>query len=136
MRQEVAEAALLDLVAADHDVEQQPAADTRWKEAAICAASVGEISPGRNATRNFSRFVTWVSAAVVTHASSHQEPVGVSAASKPELLGRAGDLPEVVDRRRALARAAAGAHVVRADDGARAEDARARRRWWAGTSAG
>ena len=39
--------------------------------------------PGRNATRNFSRSETWLSIAVVTHASSHQAPVGVSAASKP-----------------------------------------------------
>ena len=55
----------------------------RWNVAAICADSVGEIRPGRNATRNFSRSVTSVSIAVVSQASSHQAPVGVSAASKP-----------------------------------------------------
>ena len=47
------------------------------------AASVGDISPGRNATRNLNRPVTWVSAAVITHASSHHELVGVSAPAKP-----------------------------------------------------
>lgn len=51
--------------------------------AAICAASVGEITPGRNATRNFSRSVCCASATVVSQASSHQVPVGVSTASKP-----------------------------------------------------
>jgi hypothetical protein len=44
---------------------------------------VGEISPGRKATRNFSRSVTSVSMAVASQASSHQAPVGVSAPSKP-----------------------------------------------------
>ncbi len=39
--------------------------------------------PGRKATRNLSRSVVWVSIAVVSHASSHQAPVGVRAASKP-----------------------------------------------------
>ena len=51
--------------------------------AAIWAASVGDISPGRNATRNLNRSVTWVSPAVMTQASSHHELVGVSAPSKP-----------------------------------------------------
>ena len=50
---------------------------------AICAARYGEVSPGRNATRNFSRSETWLSIAVDSQASSHQAPVGVSAASKP-----------------------------------------------------
>ena len=54
-----------------------------WKVAAICAASVGEVMPGRNATRNFSRSETLLNMAVDSHASSHQAPVGVSAASKP-----------------------------------------------------
>ena len=54
-----------------------------WKVAAICAARVGEIRPGRNATRNFSRSETRLSIAVDSQASSHQAPVGVSAASKP-----------------------------------------------------
>ena len=51
--------------------------------AAIWAASVGEVTPGRNATRNLSRSDRWASAAVVTHASSHQGPAGVSAPSNP-----------------------------------------------------
>ena len=50
---------------------------------AIWAAMNGEVRPGRNATRNFSRSETWLSIAVETQASSHQAPVGVSAASKP-----------------------------------------------------
>ncbi len=54
-----------------------------WKVAAICADRVAEVSPGRNATRNFSRSETLLSIAVESHASSHQAPVGVSAASKP-----------------------------------------------------
>ena len=47
-----------------------------WKVPAICAARVGEVSPGRKATRNFSRSVRWLSIAVVIQASSHQAPVG------------------------------------------------------------
>jgi hypothetical protein len=57
--------------------------DTRWKVAAICAASVGEIVSGRNATMNLSLLVSEASAAVVIHASSHQVPVGVSTDSNP-----------------------------------------------------
>jgi hypothetical protein len=57
--------------------------DTRWKVAAIWAARVGEVNPGRKATRKRKRSVTWLGAAVITHASSHQLLVGVSAASKP-----------------------------------------------------
>ena len=55
----------------------------RWYVEAIWAASVGLREPGRNATRNFSRSVSRSSAAVVSQASSHQVPVGVSAPSKP-----------------------------------------------------
>ena len=55
----------------------------RWKVAAMCAASVGDSSPGRSATRNLKRSVTWVSAAVMSQASSHQELTGVSAPAKP-----------------------------------------------------
>ena len=51
--------------------------------AAIWAARVGEISPGRKATRNFSREVSPISAAVASQASSHQVPVGVSTAANP-----------------------------------------------------
>ncbi len=51
--------------------------------AAACAARVGDCRPGRKATRYLKVRVSWVSAAVITHASSHQELVGVSAASKP-----------------------------------------------------
>ena len=54
-----------------------------WKVVAIWAASVAEVRPGRNATRNLSRSETELSIAVESHASSHQAPVGVSAASKP-----------------------------------------------------
>ncbi len=54
-----------------------------WKVPAIWAARNGETSPGRNATRNLSRSETWLSIAVESHASSHQAPAGVSAASKP-----------------------------------------------------
>ena len=50
---------------------------------AICAARNGEVRPGRKATRNFSRSERLLSMAVETQASSHQAPVGVSAASKP-----------------------------------------------------
>lgn len=57
--------------------------DSRWNVPAICAASVGEMTPGRNATRNFSLLVSRISAAVVSQASSHQVPVGVSTPSKP-----------------------------------------------------
>lgn len=55
----------------------------RWKVDAICAASVGETKPGRNATRNFSRSEFWLTIAVVSQASSHHAPVGVSAPVKP-----------------------------------------------------
>ena len=41
------------------------------------------MKPGRKATRNFSRSVSRVSAAVTSQASSHQVPVGVRTASKP-----------------------------------------------------
>jgi len=41
------------------------------------------MKPGRNATRNFSRSVWLISAAVVSHASSHQVPVGVRTPVKP-----------------------------------------------------
>ena len=77
--------------------------ETRWYVAAICAASVGrEAAPGRNATRNFSRSVTWVSAGGESPTRPRtSEPVGVSAASKPELLGRARDLRRGSRRRRA-----------------------------------
>jgi hypothetical protein len=57
--------------------------DCHWNVAAICAASVGLIRPGRNATRNFSLRVDRTSIAVVTQASSHQVPVGARAPWKP-----------------------------------------------------
>jgi hypothetical protein len=57
--------------------------ETLWNVAACWAASVGEIWPGRNATRKRTRSVTCVSAAVTIHASWHQVPVGVRTASKP-----------------------------------------------------
>ena len=50
---------------------------------AICAARNGDVRPGRNATRNFSRSESGLSIAVDSQASSHHAPVGVSAASKP-----------------------------------------------------
>ena len=57
--------------------------EIRWYAAAICAASTGLITPGRNATRNFSRDVSRSSAAVVSQASSQNVPVGVSTPSNP-----------------------------------------------------
>ena len=57
--------------------------EIRWYVAAICAASTGLITPGRNATRNFSVDVSARSAAVMSQASSQKVPVGVSTPSKP-----------------------------------------------------
>ena len=57
--------------------------ECRWNVAACCAARVGERNPGRKATRNFNRSVRPTSIAVVSQASSHHRPVGVSAAVKP-----------------------------------------------------
>jgi hypothetical protein len=57
--------------------------DWFWKVVAICAARVGTIKPGRNATRNFNRSVESSSEAVESQASSHHNPVGVSAPSNP-----------------------------------------------------
>lgn len=51
--------------------------------AAICAASVGLIRPGRKATRNASRSDSRASIAAVSQASSHHAPVGMSAPVKP-----------------------------------------------------
>ena len=45
---------------------------------AICAASVGDRNPGRNATRNLMRRVSGTKAMVDSHASSHMVPHGVS----------------------------------------------------------
>ena len=90
--------------------------DTRWNVAAICAASVGDSSPGRKATRNFSRCVTCVSAAVAIHASSHHVPVGVSAPSKPSCSAERAICP----RYSAL--------------GGRSPAAASARRWWAPTA--
>jgi hypothetical protein len=71
------------VLAAHHDVEQQTPCVAFWNEAAICAASVGDMIPGRNATRNLRCSLTWLTMASMIQASSHQAPVGVSAASKP-----------------------------------------------------
>ncbi len=57
--------------------------EIRWYVEAIWAASVGWMEPGRKATRNFSRSVSRMSAAVVNHASSHHVPVGVSVPENP-----------------------------------------------------
>ena len=57
--------------------------EMRWYVDAICAASVGWTEPGRKATRNFSRSVSRISAAVVSQASSHHVPVGVRTPVKP-----------------------------------------------------
>lgn len=65
------------------DVEEEPPSECRWKVAAIWAVRVGETKPGRKATMNLRRSVSRASMAVVTQASSHQAPVGVSAPSKP-----------------------------------------------------
>ena len=53
--------------------------------AAFWAASVGVIEFGRKATRNFSRSVSLISAAVISHESSHQVPVGVSTPVNPSV---------------------------------------------------
>ena len=80
----VAETPLLGRVATGHDVQQKASPwDARWKLAAWWAASVGEMRPGRNATRNLSLVVTWVNAAVMIQASSHHVPAGVSTDSNP-----------------------------------------------------
>ena len=73
--------------------------EIRWYAAAICAASTGLITPGRNATRNFSRDVSRSSAAVVSQASSQNVPVGVRHALEPDLLGGARHVGQVVDGR-------------------------------------
>ena len=57
--------------------------EIRWNAAAIWADSVGEVTPGRNATRNLRLRVSRISAAVTSQASSHHVPVGVSTPSKP-----------------------------------------------------
>ena len=57
--------------------------ESRWYVDAICAASVGDSSAGRNATRNFTRRVSGISDAVASHASSQPVPHGVSMPSKP-----------------------------------------------------
>jgi hypothetical protein len=57
--------------------------EMRWYVEAICAASVGDSTPGRNATRNLRRDVSPINAAVVSHASSHHVPVGVSTPVNP-----------------------------------------------------
>ena len=51
--------------------------------AAIWATRVGDMAPGRNATRNLSLSVCWEMAAVVNQASWHHRPVGESTDSKP-----------------------------------------------------
>ena len=82
--QEVAVGLLLVRFTAGHHIQQQPAArNAAGKVAPICAARVGLIRPGRNATRNFRVSVVSTSMAVVSQASSHQVPVGVRTASKP-----------------------------------------------------
>ncbi|MNL85385.1 hypothetical protein D3C87_2136720 [compost metagenome] len=48
----------------------------RSKVEAILAERVGDIRPGRIATRNFSRSVTGIKEDAVTHASSQDLPVG------------------------------------------------------------
>ena len=57
--------------------------EMRWYAAAIWAARTGLMTPGRKATRNFSVDVSRSSAAVVSHASSQNVPVGVSAPVNP-----------------------------------------------------
>ena len=82
--EEVAEHPLLVALAAGDDVEQQPAAGQVLEGAGHLRGQERRgRGPGRNATRNFSRSETGLSIAVEIQASSHQAPVGVSAASKP-----------------------------------------------------
>ena len=42
------------------------------------AATVGEMIPGRRATRNFRRWVTGISEAATSQESSQERPVGIS----------------------------------------------------------
>ena len=53
----------------------------RSNVAAMRAASDGDISPGRMATRNFSRFVSGIIELATTQASSQLTPVGSSTPS-------------------------------------------------------
>lgn len=88
----------------------QPDAEARLADvAAICAASVGLIRPGRNATRNASRPDSRASIAVVSQASSHHAPVGVSAPVKPSSsAARTIDDRYPIEARRSPAAAPAG----------------------------
>jgi hypothetical protein len=54
--------------------------DSRSKVAVMRAASVGDMTPGRTATRNLSRFVLGTNVDATTHASSQEFPVGNSTA--------------------------------------------------------
>ena len=51
--------------------------------AAWRAATVGEMIPGRSATRNFRRWVTGISEAATSQESSQERPVGISTPPKP-----------------------------------------------------
>ena len=92
--------------------------ESRWYVDAICAASVGDSSAGRNATRNFTRRVSGISGAVASHASSQPVPHGVSIPSNPSAshavaicarYGSVGRAPvRVAGVRQHVARVAAG----------------------------
>jgi hypothetical protein len=50
---------------------------------AIRADTLGDITPGRRATKNFKRLVTGVNVEATIHASSQELPVGSKTPSKP-----------------------------------------------------
>ena len=59
--------------------------EIRCRVAVIWAARVGRMKPGRNATMYLRRSVSIARAALMSHASSHCEPVGVNTPSNPSL---------------------------------------------------
>lgn len=81
--EEVTERALLVVLPAGHDVEQQTTARLPLEGCGHLGGQRGLSNPGRRATRNLSVSVVSSIIAVVSHASSHHAPVGVRTASKP-----------------------------------------------------
>src|SRR5690606_40067674 len=62
--------------------------DRRSRVAAWRAATVGEMTPGRSATRNLRRWVTGISEAATSQESSQERPVGRSEEHTSELQSR------------------------------------------------
>ena len=126
--EEVAEHPLLVALAAGDDVEQQPAARSgSGRSPAIWAARNGEIRPGRNATRNFSRSETWLSIAVEARRPRTRRRSGSARPRSrcPPRPGRSGPGRPRDAGRPTRRRSRRGRR--------RRRDGR-RRRWWAGTS--